>query len=86
MNVPELPAEKIESKEIYEAVVGSKPPPNRITLTYAALAAASEVWVLASGAGKAEALQRSLTGNGKTPLGWLLAMRSQSTVFTDIPV
>ncbi len=43
------------------AVHGSpKPPPTRVTLTLPAINAASEVWVLASGAEKAEAVRLAL--------------------------
>lgn len=39
-----------------------KPPPQRISLTFAALNRAGEVWFLASGEGKAEAVARALGG------------------------
>ena len=39
-----------------------KPPPTRISLGYAAIGAADEVWVVVSGEGKAEAVARALTG------------------------
>ena len=39
----------IASPAIYRAVAAVKPPPQRITLGYAAIAAARQVWVLASG-------------------------------------
>lgn len=43
------------------AVHGSpKPPPTRVTLTFPAINAASEVWVLASGTEKAEAVRLAL--------------------------
>jgi 6-phosphogluconolactonase len=61
---------------LYVAVLGPKPPPWRVTLTYGALAAAREVWVLVSGAGKAGALGRALAGDGTLPLGRVLAERS----------
>jgi 6-phosphogluconolactonase len=38
-----------------------KPPPTRITLTYAALNRAREVWFVAAGAEKAEAVRQALT-------------------------
>src|SRR6185312_11128771 len=45
-------AEGTNPKEIFCAIKNSpKPPPNRLSLSYAAIAAAKEVWVLASGAG-----------------------------------
>jgi 6-phosphogluconolactonase len=47
------------------AVTGSpKPPPERISLTFAALNQASEVWFLVSGSGKAEAVARALAVDG----------------------
>ena len=39
-----------------------KPPPNRISLTFDALNAANEIWVVASGDGKADAVARALGG------------------------
>ncbi|SFT38438.1 6-phosphogluconolactonase [Actinopolyspora lacussalsi subsp. righensis] len=39
-----------------------KPPPTRISLTLPAIASASEVWLMTTGAGKAEAVSRALTG------------------------
>jgi 6-phosphogluconolactonase len=76
--------EVMNSVAVYRAVTASKPPPRRITLGYATLAAAREVWVLASGAGKAEALRESLRPDGCTPLARLLRMRERTTIFTDI--
>ena len=39
-----------------------KPPPTRISLTFGAIQAAREVWILASGAEKAEAVAQTLSG------------------------
>lgn len=64
-----------------------KPPPRRISLSYAAIAAAREVWVLASGAGKEKIFQDSLSADGSTPLARVVqARRPQSPVkiFTDL--
>ena len=61
-----------------------KPPPRRITLTFAALFAARSVWVLASGAGKEAALRASLAPDGPTPLARVLGGRTATRVFTDI--
>lgn len=70
---------------VYRVITDSpKPPANRVTLGYAAIAAAKNVWVLASGAGKETALRDSLPPEQKTPLGRVLQMRSQTRVFTDI--
>jgi 6-phosphogluconolactonase len=71
---------------VYRAVVASKPPPNRVTLDYAPLAAAGKVWVLVSGAGKEKALQESLASTGTTPLGRVLAGRQHTRVLTDLAV
>jgi 6-phosphogluconolactonase len=39
-----------------------KPPPTRLSLTFPALDAANEIWFVASGAGKADAVSRALGG------------------------
>ena len=76
----------MRSSEIYRAVTASKPPPRRLTLGYAALAAAREVWVLASGAGKEAALCESLSSAGQTPLARVLRARGTARVFTELAV
>ncbi len=75
--------EAIESQAVYRAVTGPKPPPRRITLGYRTLAAAREVWVLASGEGKKEALKNSLADGGDTPLARVLQSRKNTEIFTD---
>jgi 6-phosphogluconolactonase len=73
------------NQSVYRPTKNSpKPPPNRVTLGYAAIAAAREVWVLASGAGKAAALRESLRPDGQTPLARVLQSRKQTRIFTDI--
>jgi len=67
-------------------VIGPKPPPQRLSLTFQVLAAAKEVWVLASGVGKEEALQESLRIGGNTPLAHLLSLRSRTRIMTDLPL
>ena len=76
--------EAVRSKFVYLPVVASKPPPQRITLNFAALAAARQVWVLASGPGKETALRHSLSADGRTPLGRMLQAREQTIIFTDL--
>ena len=61
-----------------------KPPPQRITLTYATIAAAREVWALVSGSGKENAFRDSLAEGGKTPLGKVIQSHSAVTVFSDL--
>ena len=71
-------------RAIYRAVKNSpKPPPNRITLGYATIAAARGVWVLVSGADKELALRKSLCVNGHTPLARVTQFRTQTRIFTD---
>ena len=79
-----MPEEKANSTEVYLAVTANKPPPRRITLSYAALGAAQEVWVLVSGPGKEEALRKSLMLRNQTPLARVLAMRRHTKIFSDI--
>jgi 6-phosphogluconolactonase len=95
---PNTPQVIKESTATYVHVANSpKPPPNRLSLSYAAIAAANDVWVLVSGAGKKQALQDSLTVRGtctsierpshvSTPLGRVLALRPHSKIYTDIEI
>lgn len=82
-----FPGEATEpAPAVYRAVVTPKPPPWRVTLDYAPLTAARQVWVLVSGAGKERALKESLAPPHRTPLGRLLASRAHTRVLTDLPV
>jgi 6-phosphogluconolactonase len=72
------------SPAVYRPVTASKPPPLRITLGYGAIAAARQVWVLASGGGKETALRTSLSTPAQTPLGKVLEQRAATTIFSDI--
>jgi 6-phosphogluconolactonase len=81
---PGEPAKMANDKAVYRAVTGPKPPPRRITLGYQTIAAARQVWVLAAGAGKEKALQDSLKADGKTSLGRVLKLRSETKIYTDI--
>jgi 6-phosphogluconolactonase len=82
---PGAPATVTESRAVYLPVTGPKPPPQRLTLTYAALAAARAVWVLVSGPGKAAALAESLRPDGATPLARVLREQPAARIFTDLP-
>jgi 6-phosphogluconolactonase len=61
-----------------------KPPPRRISLSYAAILAANSAWVLVSGDGKEQALQESLNPKGQTPLARVIQSRSHTKVFSDL--
>jgi 6-phosphogluconolactonase len=72
------------SSDVFRAVTATKPPPRRITIGYGVIAAAKEVWVMASGGGKEKALRDSIAPGGETPLARLLKLRAQTKIFTDI--
>ncbi|HKI69363.1 MAG TPA: 6-phosphogluconolactonase, partial [Verrucomicrobiae bacterium] len=77
----------VASPAVYRAVKNSpKPPPNRVTLGYPAIAAAQKVWVLVSGAGKERSLTDSLNASGQTSLARVLKSRSTAKIFTDVKV
>lgn len=81
---PGEPEDVINSPAVYRPVTASKPPPKRITLGHATIAAARNIWVLASGAGKETALRSSLAEAGQTPLARVLRQRPDTRIFTDI--
>jgi len=81
---PDTPPEVTDGQAVYVPVVTAKPPPRRISINYSALAAAREVWVLASGAGKEEALRASLSPKGKPPLARVIQSRQKTLIFSDI--
>jgi 6-phosphogluconolactonase len=82
---PDKPAAAGAHPAVFRAIRNApKPPRCRVTLGYGALAAARQVWVLVSGAGKEAALRASLGPGGRTPLGRVIWSRSCTRVFSDI--
>jgi 6-phosphogluconolactonase len=81
---PCAPSEVLESQAVYLPVIGPKPPPQRVSLSYATLREAAAVWVLVAGAGKAEPLRDALAGASSHGLGRMLAQRSQTTIFESV--
>ena len=82
---PGTPATFAKNEAPYRAVFDSpKPPSQRITLSYAAIVAAKQVWMLASGAGKQIALRESLSPAGATPFSLVLRARSHTRIFSDV--
>lgn len=58
-------SDRLEADGIAVGVTGSpKPPPERVSLTFAALDRTEEVWFLVSGDGKADAVRRALADDG----------------------
>ena len=81
---PGASADVVNATGPYLPVIGPKPPPQRITLSYHTIAAAREVWVLASGVGKEKALANSLAPGSFTPLGQVIRQRETTRIFTNI--
>jgi 6-phosphogluconolactonase len=69
--------------ELVVPATGPKPPPQRLTMTPRLLAAAKEVWVVASGAEKGAAWRESLRADGNTPLSRLLRLRAHTRLWTE---
>jgi 6-phosphogluconolactonase len=81
---PEEPETMAHDPAIYRAVTAVKPPPRRITLGYGPIWVATRVWVLVSGAGKEEALRKSLSPMGKTPLARVVEGRGGMRIYSDV--
>jgi 6-phosphogluconolactonase len=58
-----------------------KPPPTRVSLTFPSIQAAREVWILASGAEKSEAISQALWGASPDELPAVGARGQQRTLF-----
>jgi 6-phosphogluconolactonase len=65
---PEHPGVHDDSSTVIAVRNSPKPPPNRISLSFDGLNAAREIWVVASGQGKAEAVALALGGAGRTQI------------------
>ncbi len=81
---PQVAPAMRDDSAVYRPVLATKPPPQRITLGYQPLFAAKQIWVLASGQGKADALRESLTLTGQTPLAAVLRGRLETRIFSDL--
>ncbi|MDB6021354.1 MAG: pgl [Pedosphaera sp.] len=81
---PGEPEAMVRDEAVYRAVTAVKPPPRRITLGYAAITVALEVWVMVSGAGKEKALRESLSPEGKTPLARVVQQRAETKIFSSV--
>ena len=84
---PEEPESMMSDEAVFRGVHNfAKPPPERITIGYQTIAAARQVWMLASGTGKEQAFRESLAPNGKTPFARVLRMRMGTKIFSDITI
>jgi 6-phosphogluconolactonase len=68
----------------FRCVTASKPPPQRVTMGFSAILSAEQVWVLASGAGKRNALEESLRPGGQSPLALVIQGRASTRIYSDI--
>jgi 6-phosphogluconolactonase len=80
---PGEPETIMDNPAVYRPVIASKPPPQRITLGYAALRAARQVWVMVSSKGKEQALRDSLSPDGMTPLARVIRQRTRTRILVD---
>jgi 6-phosphogluconolactonase len=59
---PGHPGTRVTDTSVIAVHDSPKPPPVRLSLTFPALDAAKEIWFVASGDGKADAVARALSG------------------------
>ncbi|MFD0803923.1 6-phosphogluconolactonase [Streptomonospora algeriensis] len=78
---PDQPALYEEERAVVSVHDAPKPPPTRISLTFRAIRAAREVWILASGEGKADAVRLALSGAGPTQVPAAGAYGRSRTLF-----
>jgi 6-phosphogluconolactonase len=78
---PGQPALYEEDRTVVAVRGAPKPPPVRLSLTLPAIRAASQVWVLASGAEKAGAVRLALSGAGPVQVPAAGARGAQQTLF-----
>jgi len=78
---PGQPALYEEERTVVAVRGAPKPPPVRLTLTLPAIRAASEVWLIASGAEKADAVRLALSGAGPVQVPAAGAWGVQQTLF-----
>ena len=78
---PESPAVAETSATVVAVRDCPKPPPTRISLTLPTIRTAEEVWIITGGDGKAEAVERALTGTGEVDLPVAGAVGTARTLF-----
>ncbi|ADG88697.1 6-phosphogluconolactonase [Thermobispora bispora] len=78
---PGQPAVYEEDRPVVAVHGAPKPPPTRLSLTFPAIQAAREVWVIAAGAEKAQAVWLALSGAGPYQVPAAAARGRQRTMF-----
>lgn len=74
----------IDDPRVYRPVIGPKPPPHRVTLGYSAIAAARQVWILASGSGKENAYKALMQRQIGLPIVRVVTSRRYTRLYEDI--
>jgi 6-phosphogluconolactonase len=78
---PDHPSARDLSAPVIPVRESPKPPPLRLSLSFAGLNAAREIWAVVSGAGKADAVARALAGADRTEVPSAGAQGRQRTVW-----
>lgn len=78
---PGMPALYEEERSVVAVHGAPKPPPTRLTLTFPAIRAAREVWIVAAGEEKAQAVHLALSEAGPVQVPAAGARGRQSTLF-----
>jgi 6-phosphogluconolactonase len=78
---PGLPAVYEQERSVLAVHGSPKPPPTRLTLTFPAIQAAREVWVLVSGDEKADAVRLALSGASQAQVPVAGARGREQTLF-----
>jgi 6-phosphogluconolactonase len=78
---PGQPAVYEEERSVVAVHGSPKPPPTRLTLTFPAILAARDVWIIASGPDKAPAVRLALSGAGPIQVPAAGARGRQQTLF-----
>jgi 6-phosphogluconolactonase len=78
---PGQPAVYEEERSVVAVHGSPKPPPTRLTLTFPAIMAARDVWIIASGPDKAPAVRLALSGAGPIQVPAAGARGRQQTLF-----
>ena len=79
---PGHPATAVIDTSVVAVHDSPKPPPDRVSFTFPTLRAAQQVWMIASGAAKADAATRSLGDPADTPAAGAVG-RTQTVWFLD---
>ncbi len=78
-----FPGHNLEGDLVVAESNSPKPPAQRLSLSYSALNNSTEVWFVASGAAKADAVKCALSGNCELPVGKVRGL-SETRWFIDL--